>query len=409
MLDTVQRPPGGEDRRPYSVSELTREIKMILEGAYPEVLLEGEISNFKAASSGHWYFTLKDADAVIQAVMFRGAQRGVSRLPADGQVVRVRGNISVYAQRGNYQIICSAMEFGGEGRILQMLEERKRALAAEGLFDADRKRALPLFPRSVAVLSAETGAAVRDIIRVLSRRAPWLDVRVVNIPVQGTGAGRRIADAIAATDRMSLGEVIIVGRGGGSLEDLLEFSDEAVVRAIAACATPVISAVGHEIDWALSDYAADLRAPTPSAAAEMLCSNAEELMHRVMTSGKTIVHSFLGIRSRLALAIRPFRTEILGESFLRMLQPHAQALDAARADLLEGMQRLIDGARRRTELARRDLEACDPYQVLKRGYAMITAPDGRVIPSKAKSAGTREVSIVFHDGRLAADLKEGDE
>jgi exodeoxyribonuclease VII large subunit len=238
MRETVQRPIGGEETRAYSVSELTREIKMILEGAYPQVLLEGEVSNFKAASSGHWYFTLKDREAMIQAVMFRGSQRGLSRIPADGMMVRVRGNVSVYAQRGNYQIICSSMEFGGEGQILQMLEERKRALAAEGLFDPDKKRPLPLFPREVAVLSAETGAAVRDIINVLSRRAPWLLVRVVNIPVQGAGAPPRIVEAIQTVQQHGLGQVIILGRGGGSLEDLLAFSDEAVVRAVAEKRNP---------------------------------------------------------------------------------------------------------------------------------------------------------------------------
>jgi exodeoxyribonuclease VII large subunit len=408
MRETVQRPIGGEETRAYSVSELTREIKMILEGAYPQVLLEGEVSNFKAASSGHWYFTLKDREAMIQAVMFRGSQRGLSRIPADGMMVRVRGNVSVYAQRGNYQIICSSMEFGGEGQILQMLEERKRALAAEGLFDPDKKRPLPLFPREVAVLSAETGAAVRDIINVLSRRAPWLLVRVVNIPVQGAGAPPRIVEAIQTVQQHGLGQVIILGRGGGSLEDLLAFSDEAVVRAVAESEIPIISAVGHEIDWALSDYAADLRAPTPSAAAELLCSNADELMQRVMAAGKTIVHSYLGMRSRLELAVRPFRSEILEESFRRMLQPHAQNLDDQRERLTEGMNRLIEARRRRLELASRELAACDPFAVLQRGYAMVRSEDGAVIPSAAGLARGDAIDILFRDGSVPAAVTSKD-
>ncbi len=378
----------------------------MLEGAYPQIFLEGEISNFKAASSGHWYFSLKDSDAIIQAVMFRNSQRGIPRMPVDGQVVRVRGTVSVYPQRGNYQIICSSLEYGGEGQILQVLEERKRRLASEGLFDERLKRPLPLFPRSVAVLSAETGAAVRDIIRVLRRRAPWLMVRVVNIPVQGEQAPPQIIRALQTADELSLGEVIILGRGGGSLEDLLAFSDEALVRAVRQYRVPVISAVGHEIDWALTDFSADLRAPTPSAAAEMLCSNADELYQRIMAAGKTMVHSFLGLKTRLELALKPFKSEILSDSFIRMLQPHAQAIDDQRERLTTAMEDFLMRRRQRLELARRELEACNPFDVLKRGYSMVRDQEGRIIASRSEGLKHRDISLHFHDGVLGAKIDE---
>ncbi|WP_081719707.1 exodeoxyribonuclease VII large subunit [Salinispira pacifica] len=397
MNETVQRP--------YTVSQLTREIKLMLEGSYPQVLLEGEISNFRPASSGHWYFSIKDEDAMIQAVMFRGAQRSVSMMPSDGQMVKVRGNISVYAKRGNYQIICTSLEASGEGRILQMLEERKRRLAAEGLFSQEEKKPLPGFPRRVAVLSSESGAAVRDIIRVIRRRAPWMDVVVINIPVQGEKAAETICRQLAMADEHTLGDVIIIGRGGGSLEDLLPFSDEAVVRSIRACSTPVISAVGHEIDWALSDFAADVRAPTPSAAAEMLCVNAEELRSRVLTAGRVIIQSFGELRRRMIIALKPFRPELLEDSFRRLTQPHQLALDDNRERLLEGMQRYLERRKTRLEGAFRELKACDPYDVLNRGYAIVRDHENRVVSRAGALKTGSDIRVQFRDGMAEGNIR----
>ncbi|MDZ7792421.1 MAG: exodeoxyribonuclease VII large subunit [Spirochaetia bacterium] len=223
--------PSGEYR--FQVSEITAHIKEILEQSFSTVAIEGEISNFRPAGSGHWYFTLKDRDAMIQAVMFKYRSARVTFTPADGQKVVVRGNISVYAKRGNYQIICDSMEKAGEGDILAMLEERKRKLAAEGLFAEEKKRPLPFFPTRIAVVTSPTGAAIRDILQVLGRRSSGLDVVVLPAPVQGDSAGAKIAAQIRRANRFQLGDVIITGRGGGSLEDLLPFSDEEVVRAVA--------------------------------------------------------------------------------------------------------------------------------------------------------------------------------
>ena len=390
-------------QRPYTVSKLTREIKLMLEGSYPGLLLEGEVSNFKPASSGHWYFTLRDEQSMIQAVMFRGSQTGT--MPTNGQMLRVRASLSVYAKRGNYQLICSSIENAGDGHILQMLEERKRRLASEGLFDAEHKKPLPFFPKRVVILSSETGAAVRDIIQVIRRRAPWLNLCIANIPVQGEGAGTQIARRLAAVE--TVGDVIILSRGGGSLEDLLPFSDEKLIRAIHRCETPVISAVGHEIDWALSDFVADLRAPTPSAAAELLCSDVEDIRIRILTAGRIIIQAFSAQRQRLALALRPFRKELLEQSFRGTLRPHQLALDDAREFLIESMLSFMKELKQRFHLALRALTACDPYTVLRRGYAIVRNVQEEIVGTARNLDEKSDISIQFHDGTLSAQVQGG--
>ncbi|MEJ5189985.1 MAG: exodeoxyribonuclease VII large subunit, partial [Breznakiellaceae bacterium] len=269
----------------WTVSELTERIRACLEGFFPLVIVEGEISNYRPSSTGHIYFTLKDEGAAIQAVLFKNRQRALQVELRDGLRVRVRGSLSVYPQRGTYQIICETIEASGEGAILAMLEERKRRLAAEGLFDPAKKKPLPAFPSSVGIVSSPTGAAVRDILNILQRRARGIRIIIFPTPVQGTDAAPIIARRIEQANQWNLVEVLIVGRGGGSLEDLLPFSEEIVVRAIATSHIPVISAVGHEIDWALSDFAADVRAPTPSAAAELVSANREEALRYVQKLG----------------------------------------------------------------------------------------------------------------------------
>ncbi|MDP3179177.1 MAG: exodeoxyribonuclease VII large subunit, partial [Spirochaetaceae bacterium] len=252
------------------VSELTALVRDALEGGFPSVVVEGEVSNCRPASSGHLYFTLKDRASMLQAVMFRYRTRGLGFEPADGMLVRARGSITVYAARGQYQLLAERLERSGEGDILAMLEERKRRLAAEGLFAEDRKKPLPRFPERLAVVTSPTGAAIRDILNVVRRRNAGIDVVVIPTAVQGDEAPSQIVRGIRAANKWNLADVLVVGRGGGSLEDLLAFSDEEVVRAVAASRIPVVSAVGHETDWALCDFAADLRAPTPSAAAELV-------------------------------------------------------------------------------------------------------------------------------------------
>ncbi|RPJ08472.1 MAG: exodeoxyribonuclease VII large subunit, partial [Spirochaetaceae bacterium] len=322
--------------RIFSITEITSLIQSLLEEGFPDIRIEGEISNFRPASSGHLYFSLKDKDSIIQAVMFKNRSQGLGFKPADGMLVRARGSLSVYPKRGNYQIICEEMELAGEGDILAMLEERKRRLAAEGLFDSERKKKLPLFPSRLAVVTSPTGAAIRDILRVLSRRHAGLSIIVLPAAVQGQEAASQIASQIRTANRFKMADVIITGRGGGSLEDLLPFSDEQVVRAIAESKIPVISAVGHEIDFALSDFAADLRAPTPSAAAEMVTASREELSRRVQELGVTLTREMDGRISGLKQRLSHFTIPLLERDFHTFLQPLLQRVDDAKEEILYG-------------------------------------------------------------------------
>jgi exodeoxyribonuclease VII large subunit len=354
-----------------TVSELTERIRENLEGAFGQVMVEGELSNCRPSSTGHLYFTLKDAGAAISAVMFKNRLRSLSFEPKDGMLLRVRGSLSVYAQRGTYQIICEEIEEAGAGDILALLEKRKRRLAAEGLFDEDRRRPLPRFPETLGVVSSPTGAAVRDILNIISRRAPGVRIIILPTPVQGTEAAPVIARRIEQANQWRLAEVLIVGRGGGSLEDLLPFSEEAVVRAAAASAIPVVSAVGHEIDWALLDYAADLRAPTPSAAAELVSQGWYEAPDQVRALGEHISGIIAGRIDRVRLLLKPFSPEDLEYRFRAILQPRLVRFDDAKEALLEALKNCIANLRRRLELARRGLEAANPQAILERGFSVV--------------------------------------
>ena len=315
--------------------------------------------------------------------------------------------MSVYAARGQYQLIVERLERAGEGDILAMLEERKRALAAEGLFDDSRKRSLPRFPSRVAVVTSPTGAAIRDILNVLRRRNAGLDVVVLPASVQGEGAAAQIAAQIEAANRLALGDVLIVGRGGGSLEDLLPFSDELVVRAIAASAIPVISAVGHEIDWALSDFAADLRAPTPSAAAELVSESRTALAREV---GQFEVELETAMRSRVdraRLLVGRFEPSAVEARFMRVFMPSARRLDEATEELKRGGASALESRRRRLELASRDLAAMSPEAVMARGFSVVrpAAGGGALRDASALSPG-EDVAISFAKGGAIAKTME---
>jgi exodeoxyribonuclease VII large subunit len=393
----------GEHR--FQVSEITAHIKEILEQSFSTVAIEGEISNFRPASSGHWYFTLKDRDAVIQAVMFKYRAARVAFSPSDGQKVVVRGNISVYAKRGNYQIICESMETAGEGDILAMLEERKHRLAEAGLFAAERKRPLPFFPTRIAVVTSPTGAAIRDILQVLGRRSSGLDVVILPAPVQGENAGAKIAAQIQRANRFKLGDVIITGRGGGSLEDLLPFSEESVVRAVAASEIPVISAVGHEIDTALSDYAADVSAPTPSAAAELVSRSREELFERVTRLKEEMATRVQNRAEHARLLVRQFTPEHLEERFRQVLQPYQLRLDDAKEESVRALRDRLTATRHRVEMLKASIESNSPKTILQRGYAVVTdSRSGKLLTAAAQSATGDSIDIRLHRGRIGATV-----
>jgi exodeoxyribonuclease VII large subunit len=271
-----------------SIEELNLTIKKTLEGQLHLIWVRGEISNFKAHTSGHFYFSLKDAKSQISAVMFRGYNSKLRFKPADGVEVIVRGRISVYEPRGNYQILCETMEPVGAGALQKAFEQLKLKLKAEGLFESARKKPIPSHPQHVAIVTSPTGAAIRDIINILTRRAPWLPVTIVPTVVQGDGCGPKLCEAFEKAQRLPGVDVIIIGRGGGSIEDLWGFNDERLARLIAASGIPVISAVGHEIDFTIADFVSDLRAPTPSAAAELVAKSSNELTTRLQQLEKLL-------------------------------------------------------------------------------------------------------------------------
>lgn len=391
----------------FKVSEITLLIKQSLEAEFHLVRIEGEISNFRPSSTGHLYFTLKDNDAVISAVMFRNRINSIQFQPEDGQLVIAHGSISVYGKRGTYQIICESLEKSGEGNILALLEERKRKLAEEGLFDESVKKPLPKFPSRIAVVTSPTGAALRDILRVLGRRNTGIDITILPAPVQGEEAAAIIARQIRIADIHSLGDVLIVGRGGGSLEDLLPFSDEDVVRAIASASIPVISAVGHEVDISLSDLAADVRAPTPSAAAEIVSASREELIERIAKI-HTNINSRIDQRiERIKLLLRQFTPEALERNFRILIQPYFLRLDDAKENMVRGMKDRTEKARHKVELIRRELPAHSPQKILEKGFSLVTEKDtGKIIKSAKQRRSGESINVRVAAGSLDATVEE---
>lgn len=284
MLEFTPEPQS----KPLSVEQLNLQIKQLMEGNFATVWVKAEISNFKPHSSGHFYFSLKDQKSQISAVMFRGYNSKLKFRPEDGMEVIVRGRISVYEPRGNYQILCDYMDPVGAGALQKAFEQLKIKLKNEGLFDPSRKKQIPTHPSRIAIVTSPTGAAIQDILNILGRRAPQLEVIVVPTLVQGAEATPVIREAFAKAQKIKNVDVIILGRGGGSIEDMWCFNDELLARDIAHCSIPVISAVGHEIDFTICDFVADLRAPTPSAAAELVAQSSAELKRRLSEIQKSL-------------------------------------------------------------------------------------------------------------------------
>jgi exodeoxyribonuclease VII large subunit len=387
----------------FTVSEITEIIKRQLENTFGSVTVEGEISNCKLSGTGHLYWTLKDSGAAISGVIFKGDLLNLSFQPKDGMLVRASGRISVYQPRGAYQLIADSMEAAGTGDILAMLEKRKKMLAAEGLFDESRKKPIPRFPEKIAVISSHTGAALRDILNILRRRAAGVDVIILPTPVQGEGAGEFIARRIAQVNQWKLADVIICGRGGGSLEDLLPFSADCVVRAVAASTIPVISAVGHETDWSLQDFAADLRAPTPSAAAELVSENYSDTLSAVRAFSAGIHRTISARLERCALLIKPFKTDFLERSFRSILQPHLIRLDDAKENLLYALKEKTSDLRRRLDIANATLQSSDPTKIMERGFSVVVnTRTGKILRKACDTKSGDVLTIRLLDGSVSA-------
>jgi exodeoxyribonuclease VII large subunit len=400
----MERNPKGSDAV-LSVGALTVLIKDSLETAFPSVAVEGEVSNAKLASSGHLYFSLKDRDAVIQAVMFKFRLGTLDFDIADGMKIVARGAVSVYSARGQYQLIVNSARRAGLGDILAMIEERKRTLQAEGLFDPDRKRNLPRVPSRIAVVTSPTGAAIHDILTVLRRRNSGIKVIILPTAVQGEGAGDMIAARIRQANRMKLADVLIVGRGGGSLEDLLAFSDEAVVRAIASSEIPVISAVGHEVDWSLSDFAADVRAPTPSAAAELVAESRETLSREVEQFHDSLESAMRARLEYARLALETFTPGDVETRFMRIYLPIARRFDEARDELAAFCARRLREAGHRLELAGTALALASPQAILQRCYSIVRKADH---PDMSAGKGQEGLQGAGPAIRNASELQKGE-
>ena len=350
-----------------SVTEVTRTVRELIEGTLGEVWVEGEVSNLRRQASGHQYFTLKDDRSQLACVFFfRPGLRHASQALEEGMLVHVRGRMTVYEARGQYQLVVALVQAAGAGLLAAKFEALKARLAAEGLFDPARKQPIPPFPRAVGIVTSPTGAAIADMLNILHRRAPWMRILINPVRVQGAGAGAEIAAAITEFNSGALPpvDVIVVARGGGSAEDLWEFNDEGLVRAIAASALPVVSAVGHEIDFTLSDFAADLRAPTPSAAAELIAPDSAALARRLEqiqgAMERTLQNALLHARSRLEL----IRQSPLFREPKARLEELAQQIDDASERLARLAADALADRRQRLEAAASGLREHRPDQLL---------------------------------------------
>ena len=382
----------------YSISEITNRVKDILERNVGYVVLEGEVSNYKAQTSGHLYFTLKDDNAAISAVMFKMRASGLKFALKDGLTVKAAGQISVYQKRGVYQVVIDKMELSGEGDILRMLELRKQKLDSEGLFDPKRKRKLPFLPEKVAIITSPTGAAVQDIINVCTRRNPRLQLNILPAVVQGEEAAPSLIKQLKIANLHNLGDVIIIGRGGGSIEDLLPFSDEGVVREIASSNIPVISSVGHEIDWALSDYASDVRAPTPSAAAELVTPLLSDVIEELSKAHEGLINSINNRIEKLKLLCSSFSGERLELMFRRIEQPFLMRFDDAKEALLQNMKERILETKRYHELLQERLKGVSPKDILKRGFSIVTNDKGKVVTSSKNVKKCEKLNVMTYNG-----------
>ena len=417
-----------DDRKIYQVSEITRHIKSTLEKTFGTVWIEGEITNFRRPASGHCYFTLKDERAQISAVLFRGNQRGMKFEPASGVLVQAYGEITVYEPGGNYQILVRKLEEGGKGSLQAQFEELKEKLDKEGLFGPEQKKPLPLLPQRLGIVTSPTGAAIRDILNVLQRRFPNLRIVIAPVRVQGEGAATEIAQAIEDLNRLGDLDALIVGRGGGSLEDLWCFNEEVVARAIAKSELPVISAVGHEIDVTISDFVADLRAPTPSAAAELVVGRKDTFEEHLVVQLESLVsvlrERMLRERNRLLAArgsegMRDPRA-LIGQ-YMQKIDSLAvrmeHSLSGAVRDGSARLEALLMRARHLLEVQvstgsqdiRRlsaQLRALNPLGVLQRGYSVTLDAEQNILSDVKKAKLGDKLTTRLASGRIDSEIIE---
>jgi exodeoxyribonuclease VII large subunit len=426
----LEHPKGGQlaltldfERRIFGVSELNAAVQRLFETDFRSIWVAGEISGCRPATSGHFYFSLKDQQSQIKCALFKGAARFVKFRPQDGLAVLARGNLEVYEARGEYQLIVELLEPQGAGALQLAFEQLKKKLSGEGLFEQARKRPLPKFPRRIGIVSSPSGSVIRDILQILERRFPGLHIRLFPAQVQGEGSVEQICSGLDFFGKNAWAEVVILARGGGSLEDLWSFNEEAVARAIASSKVPVISAIGHETDFTIADFVADLRAPTPSAAAEMVICTRESVLEQIAACQAKAVQA---MRYRILVAARSLHqrgTERATTLIHRAIARRSQRLDELNARLqgndlrlrfaknrhrrellrerlLKSMQNRLWQARRRHESLDLHLRQLSPLAVLERGYSIVENAAGRVLRSSTEAASKEQLRIRLHQGEI---------
>jgi exodeoxyribonuclease VII large subunit len=435
------------ERRIFQVSELNAAVQRLFEVDFRSIWVAGEISGCRAASSGHFYFSLKDQQSQIKCALFKGAARFVKFRPQDGLAVLARGNLEVYEARGEYQLIVELLEPQGAGALQLAFEQLKKKLAGEGLFEQARKRRLPQFPRRVGIVTSPAGSVIRDILHILERRFPGLHIRVFPAHVQGEGSVEQICAGLNFFGQVAWAEVVILARGGGSLEDLWSFNEEAVARAIASSKVPVISAIGHETDFTIADFVADLRAPTPSAAAELVICTKESLLdqvaafqakslqamrYRLLVGTRslhergterttTLMHRAIGRRGqqvddldfrfrrlqrslleKQARRLADLSSRLAGNDLRLRFAANRHRLELLRERLLKSMQHRLWQARRRHESLGLNLQQLSPLAVLERGYSIVENAAGQVLRSSAGAKLNEQLKIRLHRGEIDA-------
>ena len=390
----------------FTVTAITLAIKQMLEGVFRGVFVEGEVSNLRTAASGHVYFDLKDREALLSAVMFKWDARKYGAALQEGMQVRVGGDLSCYAKQGRYQIVVHTAEALTKGNLFLEFEKLKKKLEEEGLFAPEHKKEIPTYPQRIAVITSPTGAAVRDILSVLKRRSPHLEILIIPTLVQGDEAAPQIVQALADANRFTpKPDVILLGRGGGSLEDLWAFNEEIVARAIFKSDIPVISCVGHEVDFTIADFVADLRAPTPSAAAELVVQNSQNTREHIAALQKRLLQSVSLFYER---AKRRYDLAVGSTVFKRpeiLTQAKEQELDDLQLRLENGVREKINSFAQRFEILSQKLNALGPQAVLKRGYSITRKQDGTVISRVSQTAPGETIYVQVQDGMIYTEVK----
>ncbi len=392
----------------YTISQVTTYIKNLIESSIPlnNIYIKGEISNCKKYSSGHLYFTLKDEQSQIKCVMWKWKNEGLKMNPRDGTAVIARGKVTVYERDGQYQMTVEEMQEFGEGNLYIAFEKLKQKLDEEGLFSPIHKKKIPFLPKIVGVVTSPTGAVIRDIINVATRRNSSISIKLYPVPVQGENAGREIAKAIKRINEKKLADVIIVGRGGGSIEDLWAFNEEIVARSIFESEIPIISAVGHETDFTIADFVADMRAPTPSAAAELAFPKKADLMNDIQSYTQRLKNSFInGVEIKRATLERVLVSSIFKRPFDK-INSIRQSLDTFTGRINKAIEASVERNQSKISMIAAKLNALSPLGVIARGYSVTYSKDGISIVKNTKDVRVDdEINVLISDGILNCTVK----